>query len=468
MSRAAPRAARRGRAPPGPASPVRSASRSSTWAAWELPAGVGWSSSSRVRASSALAVGAGVEEAAAVRVGEQLDHPAGELARRRQPARREGRPVQAQQPVAEVGVVVELAQVRGGAVGVDPPQPAVHDQGVEHEGGARGRRVEVVRAPQRHAGLGEGGDREAVPGGHHLVVARRRGRAAAGPRRGARAPRPAAARRPRPPRPTPPRSGPPRAGSTPPRSCPRRSRRSAGSPPAPARASAARPAPAGVQTKKAPSPPGESASCADGEAAAGQPHLAQQVVERLLGHAAVPGASRSRGGPARSPGPAGRCRRASSRSGAPASGRRRCSGGSRRPPGRRCRRRPSCPASAPPSRARGGRRAGARGGAAGTRAPATAGTWAPRRTRPRPGRRCGPARRRRRPAPAGRSSSREGARAEAAREPARHLRRLALHVVAAVAVGLGDRPAEVRRRPAGRRAPCAGSRCRRRTGARRG
>ena len=52
-SRRAPAAAPPSARSSSAASPVRSASRSSTWAAWELPAGVGWSSRSRVRATSA-------------------------------------------------------------------------------------------------------------------------------------------------------------------------------------------------------------------------------------------------------------------------------------------------------------------------------------------------------------------------------------------------------------------------------
>ncbi len=242
-------------------------------------------------------------------------------------------------------------------------------------------------------------------------------------------------------------------------------RRSAGSPPAPARASAARASSAGVQTKKAPSPPGESASCATAKPPSGQPHLAQQVVERLLGDPAVPGAARQRGGPARSRAPAGRCRRASSRSGAPASGRRRCSGGSRRRPGRRCRRAaiaserqlhhlarvvvvgPAPEAAQQELERQRGRELGRAAEAALDRVEDA-----------------GEARRPRRPGSARRASSRRGGARRGGGEPARHLGRLALHVVAAVAVGPGDRPAEVGegRQAAARGA--AGSRCRRRTG----
>ena len=121
-----------------------------------------------------LPVRARVEEAAPLGVGEERDHPVRELPRRGEPARRERGGVEAQQAVAEVGVVVELPQVRGARAGVDPAQPPVDDQAVQHEGRRRRGGVDVVVAAQDHAALGERRDREPVPRGHHLVVAGRR------------------------------------------------------------------------------------------------------------------------------------------------------------------------------------------------------------------------------------------------------------------------------------------------------
>ena len=83
------------------------------------------------------------------------------------------------------------------------------------------------------------------------------------------------------------------------------------------------------------------------EAALRAGHPAQDVIERLPGDAGE-ARSPSPGRPRDRPRPAGRCRRASSRSEAPASARRSSSGRSRRRGGRRCRPGPSCRACAGP------------------------------------------------------------------------------------------------------------------------
>ena len=198
----------------------------------------------------------------------------------------------------------------------------------------RARRRGSRRAPSAAPASASARDHQRVPGGQALVVEAGPDALARGPRRASRAPRSSrsgsiARRRRR------------RGGCCGPRSSARGRRPSA---------RAAAPAFVAQHASRISSsrPDVEAALLALGvgvergvEAALGAAHLAQRPVERLLADppvAVVAGEPASRAGRR---GPAGRCRRASSRSGGRASARRPSSGRSRRRSGRRCRRPPS-------------------------------------------------------------------------------------------------------------------------------
>ena len=117
---------------------------------------------------------AGVEEAA-VGCGEVVDGCA-RRARARATNQRwlEGGLVEREQPVGTVGVVLEIAVELGRAVLPRAQQTAVgRAQVFESESGVALGRATVVVAAERPRRLGEGRQHEAVPGGEHLLVARR-------------------------------------------------------------------------------------------------------------------------------------------------------------------------------------------------------------------------------------------------------------------------------------------------------
>ena len=145
--------------------------RSRPSAAALLPEGIGWSPISLRRAISSSWSAevekkpprSGSPKRAIVVVGQR----AGAL----EPARLEGRFVEGQQRFEQEGVVLEVGVEAGVAVLVGAQQAAVVvAQRVEDELGAAAGRVEVVLAAEHGAGLGQGGDRQRVPGGQALVV----------------------------------------------------------------------------------------------------------------------------------------------------------------------------------------------------------------------------------------------------------------------------------------------------------
>src|SRR5579884_3664238 len=118
-----------------------------------------------------LAVGRGEEEAAALRVAEQLDGEERQPPRLEEPARLAGGDVQLVQAVGDVRVVVEVAGALGLAAAPGAVQPApVGAQRPEQEGRQPGRHLEPVGPPELPSRLGEGGEQQAVPGGDRLVV----------------------------------------------------------------------------------------------------------------------------------------------------------------------------------------------------------------------------------------------------------------------------------------------------------
>ena len=118
-----------------------------------------------------LVVLGGGEEAAALGVGEAGDHRIGRLAGGVEPAHLEGRLVERQQRLEQVGVVLEVGVQLRLAVLPAAQQPAVGVAHlVEHELGRGARGVEVVVAAEHRAGVGERRDHQRVPGGEPLVV----------------------------------------------------------------------------------------------------------------------------------------------------------------------------------------------------------------------------------------------------------------------------------------------------------
>ena len=117
-----------------------------------------------------------VEEAAG-RIGEMVEDRVGEVAGGDEPALVERRLVQREQPVGEVGVVLEDALAAGPAVLPRPTEPAVGADAARRGSGRppRSPRRHVARLVERPTGLGERRDRQPVPGGQRLVVAGRLG-----------------------------------------------------------------------------------------------------------------------------------------------------------------------------------------------------------------------------------------------------------------------------------------------------
>ena len=205
-----------------------------------------------------LAVRRREEEAAALVVAEELDREEREPARLLEPARLAGRDVQLVEPVRDVGVVVEEAGVLGDAVAVRAVEAALgRRERAEQELAEASRRVEPVVALEARAGLGERGEREAVPGGDRLVVAQRlRPLLAPLEQLGASA----------------------RGGSSPrrmKRPCSNGSRSSSGTPSS------------GVQVNVSPSTPSVSASCAEANPPSGSASSRSMYVDRLLDDLAV-------------------------------------------------------------------------------------------------------------------------------------------------------------------------------------
>ena len=132
-----------------------------------------------------------VEEAAG-RVGEALEDGVSQAAGEREPAGVEGRFVQGEEAFGEVGVVLEHAgpdrsTVLPGSLEVERAEGGCRGRG-RARCRCRGRRTSgqepaddraggafgggrVVGSVEEAAGLGERGDRQAVPGGQGLVIA---------------------------------------------------------------------------------------------------------------------------------------------------------------------------------------------------------------------------------------------------------------------------------------------------------
>ena len=88
-----------------------------------------------------------------------------------EPALLERRFVQRQQRFQQEGMVLEVGVEPALAVLVGAQQASVGVAQIpQDELGAAARRVEVVLAPQRRAGLGQRGQHQRVPGGEALVV----------------------------------------------------------------------------------------------------------------------------------------------------------------------------------------------------------------------------------------------------------------------------------------------------------
>ena len=118
-----------------------------------------------------LVVVRGGEEAAALRVGEELDHLVRGLARGVEPADVEGRLIEREEGLGQVRVVLEVSGQVGAPVLVRAKEPAaVVPQVPPNELGARNCGVEVLVAGNRGTGLRQGADHERVPRAQPLVV----------------------------------------------------------------------------------------------------------------------------------------------------------------------------------------------------------------------------------------------------------------------------------------------------------
>ena len=118
-----------------------------------------------------LVVAGGGEEAAALGVAEAGDGGVRQRLGLLEPALLEARFVERQQRLQQEGVVLEVGVEAGVAVLVGAQQvPVLVAQRVEDELRAPPRGGEVVLAAEDRARLGEGADRQGVPGGEALVV----------------------------------------------------------------------------------------------------------------------------------------------------------------------------------------------------------------------------------------------------------------------------------------------------------
>ena len=104
---------------------------------------------------------------------EELDGEAGEAVRLLEPAELARRDVQLEQAVRDVGVVLEVARALGLAGAERAVQAVVRRERAEQELAERARRLEVVGALEPAARLGKRGQGEPVPGRDRLVVAQR-------------------------------------------------------------------------------------------------------------------------------------------------------------------------------------------------------------------------------------------------------------------------------------------------------
>ena len=133
---------------------------------------MGWSSSSFVPRDELLAVGGREEEAAALVVGEELDREQREPARLLEPAQLAGRDVQLEEAVRDVRVVVEVPGAWPAGATCGAAARPVGEGPRRNSASSRARLAQSAR-PSRRAGLRERREREAVPRGDRLVVARR-------------------------------------------------------------------------------------------------------------------------------------------------------------------------------------------------------------------------------------------------------------------------------------------------------
>src|SRR5664280_966229 len=120
-----------------------------------------------------LGVVRGVVEAAAA-VTEVPEYDVEQVTGQPQPVRVAGDGVERKEALGDVTIVVQYA-----GVGADPtvpgrpPQPAVHQMHPDQQPGRPLGRPQQVVPVEQSGGIRQGGDGQAVPGGHHLVVAGR-------------------------------------------------------------------------------------------------------------------------------------------------------------------------------------------------------------------------------------------------------------------------------------------------------
>ena len=132
-----------------------------------MPLGVGWSSSSFLRATSCSPSRGVWKNPPASSSANRSTASSREPVRLEQPARVAARDVQLHQPVCDVGVVLEVTRSLRDAVPPGAVQPAVRCRQIaEEKAGQLGCRLD---APS----LGERREHQAVPGGDRLVVAER-------------------------------------------------------------------------------------------------------------------------------------------------------------------------------------------------------------------------------------------------------------------------------------------------------
>ena len=154
-----------------------------------FPLGDGRSSKIFLRTTSCLAVDGRLEEAAVLLVGEEVDREPREPVRLLEPAQLAGRGMQLEQPVRDVGVVLEEPGALRDAVApgaVQPPLRRRERPEQELAERARPRRSTPAR-PSTRPHSASAASVEPVPGRDRLVVARAASAAARAARRAAAA-----------------------------------------------------------------------------------------------------------------------------------------------------------------------------------------------------------------------------------------------------------------------------------------
>ena len=118
-----------------------------------------------------LGVRSRLEEAPTFGVVEQAEEVVGERPSGLEPPQLERRLVERETRIGHERVVIGVTRAAGTSVAPGPQQPAVGRAELgQDEPGGRDRRLDVARLPERPARLGERRDRHRVPRGEHLVV----------------------------------------------------------------------------------------------------------------------------------------------------------------------------------------------------------------------------------------------------------------------------------------------------------